>query len=287
MRVQIGICLILGLTAGACSRSPSSQPRTFAMQGQVLDVAADHQQATIKGEEIKDFMAAMTMSYTMKDPKELNGIDPGDLINATLVVGPNGAVVTNVKKVGTAPLEKPAADVSSASSGFELLKPGEAVPDATFVDQNGKERRFSSFTGAPLAMTFIYTKCPLPDFCPLMDRNFAAVQQALAADPALKKAHLVSISFDPVTDTPAVLKKHAAELKADPARWTFVTGERDEIDRFASRLGMTITRSQTDPVTITHNLRTAIVDADGKLVKVYTGNDWKPDQVIADLKALK
>jgi cytochrome oxidase Cu insertion factor (SCO1/SenC/PrrC family) len=90
-----------------------------------------------------------------------------------------------------------------------------------------------------------------------------------------------------VTDTPAVLKKHAGDLKADPARWTFLTGDRDKIDQFASRFGMTITRATDDPVNITHNLRTAIVDADGKLVKVYTGPDWKPDQLIADLKALK
>ena len=256
------------------------------MTGQVLAVTPDHQQATIKHEDIKGFMAAMTMSYTMKDPQQLNGIAPGDLISATLVVDTNGAVVTDVKKVGEAPIEQAATDVPTASSGFELLKPGEPVPDANFVDQDGRKRAFRAFKGSPLAITFMYSKCPLPDFCPLMDRNFAAVQQALETDPALKKAHLVSISFDPVTDTPAVLRKHASELKADPTRWSFLTGDRDKIDQFASRLGMTIMRSQTDPVNITHTLRTAIVDAEGKLVKVYAGNEWKPDQVVADLKAV-
>lgn len=231
-------------------------------------------------------MGAMTMSYKMKDAQQLKDIVPGDLINATLVVETNGAFVTDVKKVGQAPLEKPIID-TPASSGFELLKAGDPVPDANFVDQNGKKRQFSTFKGSPLAITFMYTKCPLPDFCPLMDRNFASVQQTLGTDPTLKKVHLVSISFDPVTDTPAVLKQHASELKADPARWTFLTGDRDEIDQFASRFGMTISRSQTDPVNITHTLRTAIVDADGRLVKVYTGPDWQPGQVIADLKALK
>src|SRR5262249_31209801 len=128
--------------------------------------------------------------------------------------------------------------------------------------------------------------CPLPDFCPLMDRNFVAVQSAIKADPALKPAHLVSISFDPVTDKPAVLKQHAGELGADPARWTFLTGDRDDIVKFGARQVRSITRSQTDPVNISHNLRTAIVDADGRLVKVYTGNEWKPSQVIDDLKAV-
>jgi protein SCO1 len=277
--------MLAALALAACSSPPAS--RTYTLQGQVLAIAPDHQQATIKHEEIKNFMAAMTMGYNMKDPKQLDGIVPGDLINATLVVEANGAFVTDVKKVGTAPLETAATGAPAASSGFELLKAGDQVPDANFVNENGKKQPFSAFRGSPLAITFMYTKCPLPDFCPLMDRNFAAVQPTLKTDPALKQVHLVSISFDPVSDTPALLKQHASDLKADPARWTFLTGDRDEIDKFASRFGMTITRSQTDPVNITHTLRTAIVDADGKLVKVYTGNEWKPDQLIADLRALK
>lgn len=285
MRVQIAFSVSVALTAAACSSA--SDQRTYTVQGQVLAIAPDHQQATVKHEEIKGFMMAMTMPYKVKDPQVLDGIAPGDLINATLVVSANDAFLSEVKKVGEAPLENAAAATPTASSGFELLKAGDPAPDANFVDQNGKKRPFSGFKGSPLAITFMYTKCPLPDFCPLMDRNFAAVQQTLNADPALKKAHLVSISFDPVTDTPAVLKKHASELQVDPARWTFLTGDRDEIDKFASRFGMMIARSESDPINITHSLRTAIVDADGKLVKVYTGPDWKPEQVVADLKALQ
>ena len=276
--------LVLAVAAAACGGPPSSQ-KTYPVQGQVLEVSPDHQQATVNAEEIKGFMAAMAMPYKVKDPQLLNGIAPGDLINATLVVDSDGAYFSAVKKVGEAPLAKPA--TTTPSTVAPELKPGEAVPDAEFVDQNGTKQAFSAFKGRPLAITFIYTKCPLPDFCPLMDRNFVAVQQTLKTEPALKQAHLVSISFDPATDTPAVLKKHAAQLKADPARWTFLTGDRVQIDTFASRFGMAIARAPTDPSNITHNLRTAIVDADGKLVKVYTGNDWKPGQVIADLKALK
>jgi protein SCO1/2 len=284
MRGHIAFSLVLTFMAAGCGSKPSGQ-LTYKVEGQVLAVSPDHQQATIKHEEIKGFMMAMTMPYKVKDPQLLNGITPGDLINATLVVDPDGAYFSTVKKVGEAPLEK--AVPATPSTVAPELKPGESVPDAQFVDQDGRKKAFSAFKGAPLAVTFIYTKCPLPDFCPLMDRNFAAVQQRLKTDPTLKPAHLVSISFDPVTDTPAVLKKHAGALKADQARWTFLTGDRAEIDKFASRFGMAIARAPTDPSNITHNLRTAIVDADGKLVKVYTGPDWKPEQLIADLKALK
>jgi protein SCO1/2 len=286
MRAHIIFFLVLALTAAACGSTPPSE-HTYTVEGQVLEVSPDHQQATVKHEEIKGFMMAMTMPYKVKDPQVLNGIAPGDLINGTLVVNPDGAFFSAIRKVGEAPLEKPATAAAATTAAALGLKPGEPVPDAEFVDENGGKKVFSAFKGAPLAVTFMYTKCPLPDFCPLMDRNFAAVQQALETDPALAKAHLVSISFDPASDTPAVLKKHASELKADPARWTFLTGDRDQIDQFGSRFGMTISRAADNPSNITHNLRTVIIDADGKLVKIYPGQDWKVDQVVADLKALK
>ena len=282
MRAHLALVVAVALAAARCS-APQNE-RTYTLQGQVLAVTADHQQATIKHEEIKGFMPAMTMPYKMKTPQLLEGVKPGDLINATLVVVSNDAYLTTVKKVGEAPLEKAPADAPMASSGFELLKPGEPVPDAAFVDQNGTKRAFSAFKGSTVVLTFIYTRCPIPTFCPLMDRHFASLQQTLKADPAMQRVQLLSISFDPITDTPAVLRKHARELKADPQRWTFFTGDRDVIDQFAARFGVSVSRSLNDALDISHTLRTAIVDADGKLVKVYTGNEWTPDRVLADLK---
>ena len=124
----------------------------------------------------------------------------------------------------------------------------------------------------------------MPTFCPLMDQHFRGHPEEIEGRPGAEgRVHLVSVSFDPITDTPAVLKEHATKLGADLKTWTFLTGDRDEIDQFASRFGVSVARAQTDQRDITHNLRTAIVDRDGKLVKVYTGNEWTPDQAIADL----
>jgi protein SCO1/2 len=277
------LLLAISLAAAACS----PEPRTYPLQGQVLAVTDDRQQATIKHEAIPGLMAAMTMTFRVRDPELLRGIEPGALINATLVVEENGAYMTEVKKVGEAPLEAPPATATpSASSGFELLRPGEEVPDADFVDQDGTPRAFSDFEGSPLALTFIYTTCPIPDFCPLMDRHFATIQRTLAADPQLGDVRLVTVTFDPATDTPPVLKKHAERLGADPMRWTFLTGDRDEIDQFAARFGVSISRSPTDAIDIAHNLRTAIIDRSGALVRVHTGNQWTPEQLIADLRTV-
>ena len=281
------LSLCLSLAAAACANAPDQ--RTFTLQGQIQSLDAPRKLVTVKHEEIKNFMPAMTMPYEVETVSALDGLAPGDLINARLVVFSNGAHLTGIKKVGTAPLEKPPADVPnpSASSGFELIRPGQRAPDGKFIDQDAQPRTFSSFKGGPVVMTFIYTKCPLPTFCPLMDRHFAALQQRLKADPAMTRVHLVTVSFDPLTDTPPVLKKHARSLDADFTRWTFLTGDRDEVDQFAARFGVSVSRAMNEARDIAHNLRTAIIGADGTLIKVYTGNDWTPDQVMADLKALE
>jgi protein SCO1/2 len=277
--------LCLATFGPACAGKPDQ--REYRLQGQVLSVTPSRQQATISHEEIKGFMSAMTMPYTVRDPRQLEGIAPGDLINAKLVVLPSDAYLTDVKRVGEAPLPEAPPEAPAASSGFELLKPGEAVPDAKFVDQDGRKRGFSSFKGSTVLVTFIYTKCPMPTFCPLMDQHFVTIQTRLHDDAELqRRVRLVSVSFDPIVDTPPVLKAHAKELGADLKTWTFLTGGRDDIDRFASRFGVSVARNPNDQRDITHNLRTAIVDADGKLAKVYIGNEWTPDQALADVKSV-
>jgi protein SCO1/2 len=288
MRRGFVLFLCLALLGASCAGKPDQ--REYTLQGQVLSVTPNRQQATVKHEEIKGLMAAMTMPYSVHDPKQLEGIAPGDLINAKLVVLSSDAYLTDVKRVGEAPLPQTPADAPSpaASSGFELLKPGEAVPDGKFVDQDGKKRRFSMFKGSTLLITFIYTRCPMPTFCPLMDQHFVTIQKKLKGDDAAirGRVRLVSVSFDPLVDTPPVLKAHAKKLDADLKTWTFLTGDRDDIDRFASRFGVSVARAPNDQRDITHNLRTAIVDADGKLAKVYIGNEWTPDQALGDLKAV-
>jgi protein SCO1/2 len=282
MRFAIVFVLAAALVT-SCARRPDDH--RYPLHGQVVTVEPSRKLVMVKHDDMKGFMPAMTMPYEVQNANALDGLSPGDLIDATLVVFSNGAYLTGIKKSGTAPLERAAeaAAPPPASPRVELLRPGDPVPNARFIDQNGKKRQFGDLKGSPVVMTFIYTKCPLPTFCPLMDRHFASMQQPLKADPALASVHLVTVSFDPVTDTPAVLNAHARTLGADPSRWTFLTGDRDEIDRFSARFGMSVSRAPNDPRDITHNLRTAIIDAEGKLVKVYTGNEWTPEEVIRDL----
>lgn len=277
--------VLLSAASLACNRTTTAEHTTYPLQGQVLSVAPERKETVVKHEAIAGFMEAMTMPYYVRDVQEIAGLKPGDLITSTLVVESTGAAyLKDVTKVGDAPLERPASAAGGAP-GRSLLEPGDAAPDATFVDQDGKTRRLAEFRGRPVVLTFIYTKCPLPTFCPLMDRNFAALQTRLAKSDALKDVRLATVSFDPATDTPAVLKRHAAMLGADPARWTFLTGEQPAVDAFAARFGVSVMR-EASATEITHNLRTAVIDAAGNVAKLYSGNDWTPEQVVTDLVAL-
>ncbi len=227
-------------------------------------------------------MPGMTMPFKVKDPAQVAAAKPGDLITATLIVDEQTGYLDDVKKTGEAALP---ADIPRPAAG-PLIDPGAEVPDATFVDQDGRERSLSDWRGKTTVVTFIYTRCPVPDFCPLMDRNFAAVQAALKGDPALaERVHLVSVSFDPDHDTPDVLRGHAKRLGADPAVWTWLTGTRETLDGFTKAFGISLMRSDGPAGEIVHNLRTVVVDRQGRVAKVFNGTAWQPEELLAALRA--
>jgi len=289
--VVVGLTVVLAVVVGALffvRSAVRSNEHTYPIHGQVQSITPDRQEATVKHGEIEGLMPAMTMPYRFKAKSELEGLKPGDVIDGTLVIVSNDAFLESVKKTGEAPIEKPPAETlvtgSTLDKAVNLLQPGDTIPDGAFVNQSGRKQTLKDFRGSTVVLTFIYTRCPLPNFCPLMDRHFVTLQERLKADQSLKHVHLVTVSFDPVRDTPAVLRAHAKELDADLQRWTFLTGDVKAIDDFAGRFGVYVVRNPNDERDITHNLRTAIIGPDGTVKKIYTGNEWTPDDILADLK---
>lgn len=279
---HLGFSLAVLLAAASCSSA-----RHYEMRGQILAVNRDKLEILVKHEEIEGLMAAMTMPWKVRTSSMLDNLGPGDLITSEIEVDGSQGVVTKITKLGTAKPDMPA-PAAPAKAGVKLLMPGDEIPSQPFVDQDGRARTFSDVRGdRALAVTFIYTKCPVPTFCPMMDRQFAETQSLIKEKGLEGKAGLLSVSFDPKYDTPPVLKKHAQELGFDSKVWTFVTGDRDEIERFATNFGLTLVRGEAaNPDEIGHTLRTALVDRHGKLAKTYSGADWTPADLLADIEKL-
>lgn len=279
------LLLVCALAAGCAHEAAHAYP----IHGQILAISSPRAdgrvEVTLKHDDIRGFMPAMTMPYVVGRAgtvASVAGLTAGDVIDATLVVNGDDVHLETVKKVGQGPLPPDANPVRV----MDVMNPGDSVPDDPLIDQTGATRHLSDWRGRALTVTFVYTRCPLPDFCPAMDRQFAALQKAVKTDARLRdRVHLATVSFDPEHDTPEVVRRHAAALGADPSVWSYLTGAPAAIDHLTSRFGVSAIQEHDAGQTFTHNLRTAIVDPAGRLVKIYTGTDWTPDDVLNDLRA--
>jgi protein SCO1 len=265
----------------ACSRGPAT--RAYQLTGQILVVKPETNEVLVKHEDIPGFMPAMTMPYLVSDPALLKDRAAGDLIEATLVVGQERAYLSAITKTGAAPLPEDARTTIPAAAGVRILQAGDRVPDTPLIDQDGKPVSLNGFAGSALAVSFIYTRCPLPQFCPLIDRRFGEVQALAAKDPSLNgKVKLLSISFDPAFDRAEVLRAHAKQVGAAPAVWRFATAEEAIVDRLAAEFGINVIREKDG--TITHNLRTAVIDPSGHVVSIVDNNAWTADELASALR---
>jgi protein SCO1 len=275
VRTVFTCCVAVLLTSVACSKA-----REYELRGQVLVVDENRKEITIRHEDIPGFMPGMTMPFRVRDGKLLECCVPGDLVTARLVVEDATGYLSAIQRTGHA-------DVAGGPPrpAMDVLEPGELVPDVEIKDETGASRRLSDLRGKVVAVTFTYTRCPLPDFCPRMDQHFKTVQTSVLDDPALRdRVALLSLSFDPAFDTPPVLAAHAKRVGADPRIWHLGTGSPDAIDAFASRFGVSIMREPSNPNDITHNLRTGVIDSSGRLYTILSGTGWSPADLLSALR---
>jgi protein SCO1 len=272
------LSVLITILTTACHLA--EEARRYELAGQILAVRPESREVLIKHGDIKEFMPGMTMPFKVRDEALLKGMAPGDLVSAQLMVGVNEAWLATLEKTGTAPLEGPPAAIPAASF-VTPLQPGDVVSDTTLTDQDGQQFSLPPRNSASV-ITFIYVRCPLPEFCPLMDRRFVELQAAIQSNPRLAGTRLHSVSFDPDQDTPAALTTHARKVGADPGIWRFATAPRDVVDRLAATFGVNVIRELDR--TITHNLRTAVIDRGGRVVRIHDGNQWTTAQVLDDLE---
>ena len=286
----LGIVLLAGCHPGqrtATAASSQQDFKVYKLRGKVVRTDSQKGEATLNHEAIPGFMEAMTMPYKLKDPSILGELHPGDVITADVLVSrdPNADVLLDhiVVVAQGKPDYRPAAT-------YHVPAPGDATPDFKLRNQDGRAIHLSQFKGQALLVTFIYTRCPLPNFCPRVTRNFAEVNRELAGNPALyAKTHMLCVSFDPEHDTPERLRAYGATYIGSDAvsafaHWDFAVPDQTVLKEMAKWFDVGITNGPDE--TITHTLSTTLIGPDGKVVRFYPGNEWKAEQVTADVKEL-
>jgi protein SCO1 len=279
--VWLVLALLVTLPLTACRGTNQTQVRRYHLKGTVVQVDKAQQHLVVNHEEIPGFMGAMTMPYPVVDAQTLEKLSPGDQITADVVVTPSEIHLENVIVV-----KKSDGKTSPPGTQLQPSDQGAAVPDFALVNQDGKQVRLAHYRGKSVLLTFIYTRCPLPDYCPLMTHNFAEIEKTIEKTSALyAKTHLLSVSFDSQYDTPKVLRNYARTFVTDRGQQTFEhwefaaipAAEKNDVTKFFD-VFVTQERGQ-----ITHSMSTAIISPDGRIYKAYNGNDWKPAEVLADL----
>jgi protein SCO1 len=284
-RRLLPLFLLVALAAPACRReaAPASGQR-YPLEGRVVEVDVASRKVTIAHGDISGFMPAMTMPFVVleKDAALLQHVGPGDAITATLVARDSRYWLEDLVVV------KKGVPDPNATPGPRSQEPhpGDAMPDVALVDQDGRSLRLADLRGKAVALTFIFTRCPLPEFCPLLMVKFAAAQALLTREPGLAaRTRLLTISFDTAYDTPDVLRAFGRPLqKTTPpfTHWSLATGKDEAIRALGGALGLDYVEESRS---FTHNLRTAVLDPEGKLRRLFRGNDWTPEELVAELKA--
>ncbi|HEU4710934.1 MAG TPA: SCO family protein [Pyrinomonadaceae bacterium] len=275
------LILIASLGGAASCRRASGNEKRYDLKGKVVSVEPEKRQVTIAHEDVKDYMPGMTMPFTVKNDADMQMLVPNAEVTATLVIDGKHSWLEDLFVVTKQEAGSPVANAIPAA------KEGDEVPNYTLLNQDAKPIRIRDYRGRTLLLTFIYTRCPFPDQCTLMSNNFAQIDRQLALDAEVyAKTHLLSISIDPSYDDPKVLRSYGAAHteryeKETFAHWEFATGTNDQVKEIAQYFGL---RYWPEKDQIIHALRTVIVGPNGKVAKVYTGNDWKIEEVVAEIK---
>jgi len=293
MRWQTLVVSLTLIVAGCRGTAPGggefearAGARRFEIAGSVVAVDRDARRITIAHGEVKGFMDAMTMPFAIKERWAFDAAAPGDALSGTLVVDGSRAWIEGVSIVRG----NRAAAGAPAKGTWVPADPGTPLPDVALVDQDNRPLSLTAWRGQPFLITFSYTRCPLEEYCPLMMQRFAAIEKATARDPALRQTRLLTVTLDPEHDPPARLREYGSKYAtgqgaADPfSRWRLATGTPEHVKQLAAFFGLDY---YTEPAgRVVHSLRTAVIDRDGRVSRVFESNSWTTKDVLDALRAV-
>lgn len=274
-------CFFLG-ACGQHAPVPNESVQHHEVRGVVRSLPPDQKTIDVEHEDIPGFMPSMTMPFLLRDEKEIAPLQIGDAIAFRLNLTERDSWIDQVRKIDPAQVHLPTPSPTVRPVKSARLHDGDLMPAFQLVDQTGQPINLATFHGHPFVLTFIFTRCPIPNFCPRMTQDFAELQQAIrgASSEPLVSTKLLSISFDPEHDNPAVLADYARAEKSDPAVWKFATGDSAEISRLTTAFSVLV---QPGGGSISHSLATALVDGDGRIEKIWRGNGWTREEVLQQI----
>lgn len=270
----------IAIVLGAVTWSPA-QTKEYTITGMVLRVDPARRNVLVSHDAVPGLMAAMTMSFDVRDAKELTGVQPGNAVTFTLAVGQQSMRAERVRVVPYRSVEQDPltarrlALLKSLSAAPKPLPVGGMVPDFTLTDQARRQVRLSQFRGKVVALNFIYTSCALPQFCYRVANHFGVVQRRFRRE-AGREVVFLTVTFDPLRDTPEKLAEYAAQWNADPDVWHFLTGEAAAVRRVCNVFGVDFF---PDEGLMNHSIRTAVIDRQGTLVANIEGNQYSAAQL--------
>ena len=285
------LILFSALLVTACQKSAtqsantSAEAKRYSLKGTVVAVDKAKKKATVKHEEIAGYMGAMTMDFPIREDWVWEDLNPGANIFAELVVDADSYWL---EKISISAL--PNSNQTPLPVREDVAQIGNVVPDFTLTNQDGKRTNLKDYRGKALAITFIYSRCPLPNYCILMSKHFSDLANQLNDNAELKdKIRLLSVSFDPNTDTPAKLKEYGRgylgkDSKTDFTVWQLATGTDKETKSVADFFGLRYEIDPNDKTQFNHSLRTVVVTPEGKVQKVFSGNEWTTDDLLKELQ---
>jgi len=284
LRTLLGIGLILAM--GTFAYTMIFDTQTYDVQGRVAGFKNDTT-LFVEHERIPGYMPPMTMPLPVRDARLLNGLDMGDAIQFRLRVSEERAEIVELRTIADSLVAQHPAQNSSMRAPTRgptasTVSEGDRVPaDLTLTSQAGDSLQIGDYRGDILVLTFIYTRCPIPNYCPRMSKHFAALQPKMRAEYG-EGVQLLSISFDPANDTPAVLRDYASRYTDRLDTWTFATGDTSQVRRATSLFGVYTSQGDGE---ITHNLVTAVIGSDGTVERLFRGNEWTPTDVMQAVAA--
>ena len=281
------LVLILTSCGKPVAKEVSATAKHFTLRGKVISVDRAAKTATVEHGDIPGYMDAMTMPFPVRQDEVWDVLTPGSEIHADLVVDNANAQYWLENISVSAP---PNANQAAPPVNENFAQVGQKAPDFSLINQDGKRITLADFHGKALAITFIYRKCPLPDYCIKMSKNFSDLANQVSADKDAKdKIRLLSISFDPERDTPEKLKEYGtgylgSAQKPDFTIWQLAVGSDKEVRAIADFFGLQYEVDQNNKALINHSLVTAVVSPEGKVTKIFKGNDWTTGDLLRELR---